>query len=215
MSSSGYVRSITGRNSPDSSRSRRYLDDLLVVLRQREQHLPAADHSCGQRKQRIPGERAEVRREEDAFRPEQRLASRERRLADGVEHDVVRRAMGGEVLGRVVDDVVGAKARHERDVLASTHGGDGGSKTLRQLHRGGADRSGRPIDEDIAAGTDVGRSDVGERVVRTFGAGSSLPRSSSPEWSRPSRLRGSSCTRRAHRSCARCTRTPGHPERTR
>ena len=82
--------------------------------------------------------------------------------------------MGGEVLGRVVDDTVGAKARHERNVLASTHGGDGGSKTLRQLQRCGADGAGRPIDEDIAADIDVGRSDGCECVVRTFRAGGGL-----------------------------------------
>src|SRR2546426_5722397 len=69
-------------------------------------------------------------------------------FADRVEDNVVRLAVPGEVLLRVVDHPVGSERSHELEVLRAAYRGDVGFEVFGQLHPGGADSPRRAVDED-------------------------------------------------------------------
>ena len=96
--------------------------------------------------------RTQLRREVDPARFQQSLASAERALADRIEDDVVRLLVLGEVLGRVVDDSVGAQAPDQFHVVGVADRGHVGAEVLHELDRRRADGAGRAIDEDVLAG---------------------------------------------------------------
>ena len=118
------------------------LHQLLVVLGNREQDLLAAEQRCDERQERILGERPELRREVDPVSLQQSPAAPERALADRVEDDVVALLVPCEVVGRVVDDPVGAQTFDQRQVLGGADRGHVRAEALQELDRRRADGSG-------------------------------------------------------------------------
>src|SRR5437016_11645889 len=88
-------------------------------------------------------------------------------LADRVEDDVVRLAVPGEVLLRVVDHVVGSERADELEVLGVAHGGDMRAEVLRELHSCGSDRSRGAVDDDAETLPKVGLSQAGQCDARS------------------------------------------------
>jgi hypothetical protein len=82
-------------------------------------------------------------------------------LAHGAEDDVVR-----EVLGRVIDDPVGAEALDQFEVRRSIDARYRGAELLDQLRGRRADRAGRSVHEAGLSAPSPRRLDVGEGVVR-------------------------------------------------
>ena len=75
--------------------------------------------------------------------------------AGQVDDDVVAAAARGEVLGGVVDEVVGSERAQLLEVAAAAHAGHLGPERLRELHGVGADAPGCPIDEHAPARRDA------------------------------------------------------------
>nr|WP_297413925.1 hypothetical protein [Cryobacterium sp.] len=68
-------------------------------------------------------------------------------VADKIEYRVIGRVARGEILRRVIDDVMGAEGTHEVDVAGAADRGDLGSEHSRELHRERPDATGCPVDE--------------------------------------------------------------------
>ena len=77
-------------------------------------------------------------------------------VRDVVEDDVVPAAGLGEVVGRVVDDVVGADRPDELEVARAGDGRDLGTERFRDLDRERADPARGAVDEDRGPRPDVG-----------------------------------------------------------
>ena len=116
----------------------------------------------------------QFRREVDPAGSQQSPATAERALPDRVEDHVVCLVVLREVLGRVVDDPVGAQAPHQLHVLRVAGRGHVGTETLQQLDRRRADGSGCAVDEDVLPAPDLRPPDEREGIVRTLGTGSGL-----------------------------------------
>ena len=95
---------------PGLQQSLEVLHHLLVVFRNREPDLLAAMERSDEGQERILGMRAQLRRDVDSRRFQQRLALAEGALAHRVDDHVVRLVVLGEVLGLVVDHPVGTQA---------------------------------------------------------------------------------------------------------
>src|SRR5688572_26964763 len=78
-----------------------------------------------------------------------------RRLADRIEDDVVGLAAPGEVLLRVVDDLVGAKGRDEGQVASAADPRDPSAEGLGELYGRRTYRPGSAIDEDALSGLEL------------------------------------------------------------
>ena len=79
----------------------------------------------------------------------------ERMVGDEVEHDVVAALVRREVLGLVVDHVVGADRAHVVGLRGAAHAGHLGAHGLRELHREAADAAGRAVDEQVRPGPEL------------------------------------------------------------
>ena len=75
---------------------------------------------------------------------------------DVVEDDVVALWALGEVLARVVDDVVGAERADQLELAGAADAGHLGAHRLGDLHGEGADAAAGARDEDLLAGPDAG-----------------------------------------------------------
>ena len=75
-------------------------------------------------------------------------------VAHVVEDQVVARAFLGEVLPRVVDDVVGTERADQLDVPGAGHAGHLGTEGLRDLDGERPHATGRPVDQDLLSGLD-------------------------------------------------------------
>ena len=87
--------------------------------------------------------------EVEAARLQRAFASCERELADGVEDDVIRLAVLGEVFPRVVDNPVRANRPDDVSIPRAADGCDVCSECSGNLHRKRADAARRTIDQDI------------------------------------------------------------------
>ena len=125
ISLSGYVRSIAGFTVPAASISAQGLEVGPVDPGEEEGDVPAA-RLAGQEEPGDVAQRAEHLADGPptsttvASRLEHAGARAPRPSARDVEHEVVPAVAPGEVLARVVDDVVGAERAHEVD-LAVLH----------------------------------------------------------------------------------------------
>ena len=79
--------------------------------------------------------------------------------AQRVEYDVVAAQHFGEVLLRVVHDLVGTKPPDAVEVLGACGGGDVGSEVLGDLDHRRSETSGARVHEDPLAGLDLGHVD--------------------------------------------------------
>ena len=111
-------------------------DAAAATRRVREVHRGARAKPGGEWEVQVLAVRPELARDVPSAIPEQRFAGGERGLADRVEDQVETVRVGREVLGRVVDDGVGAEAPHEVGVLVAAEGGDVASMGRQQLDRG-------------------------------------------------------------------------------
>ena len=136
-------------------------DEVVVVLRldgrtglplheQRDEHRPdgAAELAVG-----VPA----TVRDQGPARGQRPPRPRHRQVAHVVEDQVIARATGGEVLPRVVDDVVGPDRADQLHVLRAGHAGDLGAEGFRDLHGERADPARRAVDQDGLAGLDLAR----------------------------------------------------------
>ena len=81
-------------------------------------------------------------------------------------HDhVVALPVAGEVLGSVVDDVVGPEAADQFRVGGAAHGGHLGAEVLGELHGHGADRTGGAVDQHRLTGGELAQSEEVSAVV--------------------------------------------------
>ena len=149
-------------------------DVLLRVAGDPHRDLLLSDPLREQREQRDVPHEPRVGRDVDPARLQRAPAAPERLLADGVEDHVVELAALGEVLVQVVDDLVGPERAHELDVLRVADGRDVRAGVLGQLHPGGADGSGRAVDEHARALADVRLPQAREREARPVADGGSL-----------------------------------------
>ena len=85
-------------------------------------------------------------------------------LANGVENDVVRLAVVGEIFLRLVDHPVRSKGSDELEVLRTAHRGYLGAEVPGQLHPCGADSPGRAVDEDRAPFPEICLFQTHERI---------------------------------------------------
>ena len=98
-------------------------------------------------------------------RLQQPAAAEVRRLADRVEDEVEGPAESGEILGGVVDHVVGAQGPGELEMLGGDDRRHLGAVGLGKLDRRGADGAGRAVDEDpLWPGPRPNRAQIGVRV---------------------------------------------------
>src|SRR5205814_6402326 len=81
--------------------------------------------------------------------------SGEKAVPADVEDQVIAIHTVGEVLLRVVDDMVGADGADEIDLPSAAHAGDLRSEGLRKLNRVGSDASGGPDDQHLLARLDA------------------------------------------------------------
>jgi hypothetical protein len=130
-------------------------DVLLRVARgDREPHFLVSDARGPERQDEIQepvGCQIAAAPRKGAFAPPERV------LADGVEDDVVRLAVLGEVFLRVVDHLIGSQRCHELEVLRVAHRGDVGAEEPGELHPCGADGPGRAVDEDPLSLAEIGQ----------------------------------------------------------
>ena len=76
----------------------------------------------------------------------------QRMVRDVVQDEVVALAIPGEVVGRVVDDVVGTDGADHLEIPRAADAGHLRPERLGDLDRERADAAGRPVDEDPLAG---------------------------------------------------------------
>src|SRR4029079_15359840 len=93
---------------------------------------------------------------------ERASAPSERLLADSVKDDIVGLAVLGEVLLRIVDDLVGTQRCDQLEVLRVAHRRDLRTEVSGQLHRGRADRSRGAVDEDAPSLAKISLSKAGK-----------------------------------------------------
>ena len=128
------------------------------------------------------------------------MQSAKRALVHRHEDDVVDCALGGEVLLRVVDGVLGAKRPHQLEIRAAAYGGDLRAVVLGELDGEGADAARGSVDQDLLAALDVR---LLEKVERRAGSDRArrrlLRRSCWPASGRSRRSRGGTRTRRSRR----------------
>ena len=132
----------------------------LVELRDEEGGLPAPT----QRRQAHPNDVAErpepaighraADEDDGRLRLEHALELRPRAAAGDVEDEVVAPIAPGEVLGGVVDDVVGSESASLLDVGGAAHGRHLGSERLRDLDRERADCARGAVDQHLLTGLD-------------------------------------------------------------
>src|SRR5207244_9011370 len=79
-----------------------------------------------------------------------------------VEDQVVTLSAPGEVLSRVIDDMIGAYRSDQLHVCGAANGGHVGSERLRDLDREGAHASSRTVDQDLLPSLQL--SDVAKRL---------------------------------------------------
>jgi len=110
----------------------------------------------------------------------------ERPVADVVQDDVVVRIAVGEVVRRVVNDVVRADRTNQLDISSATHAGDLGTERGRDLDGVGADPAGGAVDQEPAARPAPGRRRRGlaERSEPPLGSPPPAQRSTSTVWVR-------------------------------
>src|SRR5215210_3902240 len=116
-----------------------------------------------------------VGRDEGPVRLQRAPATQERLLADGVQDDVVRLAVLGEVLPQVVDHLAGSQRAHEVHVLGVADRGDVGAEVLRELHRGGPTRSGGAVHQEARALPDAAAPQRYQPLQEAVAEGGGLP----------------------------------------
>ncbi len=87
------------------------------------------------------------RQDQPAVRSEQPPAFGNRHRSGGIEHEVVPFLQRSERSLLIVDLMIGADCRQERQDFAPRHAGDLGPEKTRDLHRIRADHAGRAVDE--------------------------------------------------------------------
>src|SRR6266511_6104220 len=93
--------------------------------------------------------------DEGPLRGEGAAEAGEKAVPADVEDQVIAIHTVGEVLLRVVDDMVGADGADEIDLPSAAHAGDLRSEGFRKLHRAGSDASGGPDNQHLLARLDV------------------------------------------------------------
>jgi len=126
---------MTGLNAPDSISSLTSLTVAWLRLRTGKHDPLAAKERGDERQRQVLPQRARVRREVQPARLQQPPASPERTLADGIEHHVVPLIVLREVLGRIVDDPVGAQAADQPQVRRGADRGHVCVEALQKLDR--------------------------------------------------------------------------------
>jgi hypothetical protein len=95
-------------------------------------------------------------------------------VGDEVEDHVVAGAAGGEVLGGVVDHVVGAEGAYVLGLAAAADARHLGAHGLRKLHGESADAARRAVDEHVLPGGHPGEPEALQGGVARYRHGSGV-----------------------------------------
>ena len=100
-----------------------------------------------------------------------RYTAPKRSLADHVKNHIIARAASGEILARIINDVVGPNSAEHVQFPGAVHGCHVGPKVPGKLHRKGPDTATGAINQNLLSALDIGSSQKIRRVKPTDSKG--------------------------------------------